>query len=368
LTGLAAMALLSAGLTVLFAARAHALNRRLARRAEEEVLLRDAAAALTGAEVLPEALDRVAAAGMALGEADAAYVARPDHQGSIEVVGRAGEGAPPVGARASYHGSITEHLVRTGRHEVVTDFGGQENEIGRIVAERCGTCSGLAVPLGQDGDVIGALILIHKTGHSAATPEEVIGRMRVLGALTALALRRDRLVAAVEAERSRLDAVIQQMPVGVVLAEAPSGRVVLFNRKASEIWGQPLALADRIDEYAEYQGFHPDGRPYEPDEWPMARSMQTGERVEGEEIDIVTFDGTRRVVRISSAPILDPSGRVVAAVVTMFDITERRKLEEASAFLDEASRVLASSLDYNATLLATAHLAVRSLADYCAVH
>jgi PAS domain S-box-containing protein len=368
LSGLSTLALVSALLTAFFASRTHTLNRRLARRTEEEVLLRDAAAALTGAEVLPEALDRVAAAGMGLGEADAAFVARPDDAGLVEVVGRAGEGAPPLGTRASYSGSITEHVVRTGKHHVVVDFGGADHEIGRIVAERCGPCSGLAVPLGQDGEVVGALVLIHKVGHSAATPEEVLGRMRVLGALTALSLRRDRLVTAVEAERSRLEAVIEQMPVGVVMAEAPSGRVVFSNQKASEIWGKPAALADRMAEYSQYEGFHPNGRPYEAHEWPMARSLRTGERVDGEEVDIVTFEGARRVVRLSSAPILDSSGRVVAAVSTMFDITKRRRLEEASAFLDEASRLLASSFDYNATLLATARLTVRRVVDYCAVH
>ncbi|HKP74935.1 MAG TPA: ATP-binding protein [Longimicrobiaceae bacterium] len=51
----------------------------------------------------------------------------------------------------------------------------------------------------------------------------------------------------------------------------------------------------------------------------------------------------------------------------MQDVTERRRAQDADAFLAEASRVLSSSLDYEATLAALAQAAVPALADWCAV-
>ncbi|MBV9879450.1 MAG: PAS domain-containing protein [Gemmatirosa sp.] len=55
--------------------------------------------------------------------------------------------------------------------------------------------------------------------------------------------------------------------------------------------------------------------------------------------------------------------------VTMFfeDISARRRAQEASTFLAEASRVLSASLDYETTLRTLARAAVPRLGDWCAV-
>ena len=58
-----------------------------------------------------------------------------------------------------------------------------------------------------------------------------------------------------------------------------------------------------------------------------------------------------------------PDGRLFTVV--MRDITARRRLEEHQAFLTKASAVLATSLDYESTLLSVAHLAIPHLADCC---
>ncbi len=49
------------------------------------------------------------------------------------------------------------------------------------------------------------------------------------------------------------------------------------------------------------------------------------------------------------------------------DITEHKQAEDAQRFLTEASDLLASSLDYRATLASVARLAVPTLADWCGV-
>jgi PAS domain S-box-containing protein len=49
------------------------------------------------------------------------------------------------------------------------------------------------------------------------------------------------------------------------------------------------------------------------------------------------------------------------------DIHERKSMEDALRFLSEASAVLASSLDYKATLASVARLAVPRIADWCVV-
>ncbi len=55
------------------------------------------------------------------------------------------------------------------------------------------------------------------------------------------------------------------------------------------------------------------------------------------------------------------------AIAFFQDITDRRRQQEASAFLAEASRLLGSSPDYHATLRNLARAAIPRLGDWCAV-
>ncbi len=59
----------------------------------------------------------------------------------------------------------------------------------------------------------------------------------------------------------------------------------------------------------------------------------------------------------------------VGAIVGHFhDITERKEAEERVGFLSEASKLLASSLDYQTTLTTIAQLVVPLLADWCTIY
>jgi PAS domain S-box-containing protein len=98
------------------------------------------------------------------------------------------------------------------------------------------------------------------------------------------------------------------------------------------------------------------------------------ERLEREKASPYTDDGTWRHLKKDGTPIdveistnsIEFEGRL-ARVVLAHDITERKRADEALRFLAEAGTVLASSLDYEATLDAVAHLAVPHLADMCLV-
>ena len=86
-----------------------------------------------------------------------------------------------------------------------------------------------------------------------------------------------------------------------------------------------------------------------------------------EEYRVVRADGAVRRVRDRAFPVRDAGGCVVRHAGIAEDVTDRRQVEERLAFLTEASRALASSLDYRATLASVARLAVLSLADYCTI-
>jgi PAS domain S-box-containing protein len=127
------------------------------------------------------------------------------------------------------------------------------------------------------------------------------------------------------AERAYLESILQHVPAGVVICEAPSGRVLYGNERIQEIFGRPGGNAETVNEYIKWEGFHPDGSQYEPHEWPLARSISTGEIVSGEEIHAKHQDGKKMVLLVSSSPIRDKAGRILAGIVIDHDISERHK-------------------------------------------
>ncbi|MFO8006925.1 MAG: MASE3 domain-containing protein [Candidatus Brocadiia bacterium] len=130
-------------------------------------------------------------------------------------------------------------------------------------------------------------------------------------------------------QRARLEAVLRQLPAGVIIAAAPSGRTILANEEVERIWRRPFVASETIEDYSCYPAFHADGRPYEPDEWPLARAILQGETVDEEEMDVMRDDGTLGSILTSAAPIRDEDGTVRAAVMTMHDVTERNRARDA---------------------------------------
>lgn len=175
------------------------------------------------------------------------------------------------------------------------------------------------------------------------------------------------LVTQLETERARLEAILQQLPLAVVIAEAPDGRLIMGNQQVEAIFRHPYHAASNVDGYREYRGLRPDGTMMEPHEWPLARALSSGEVIVAEEVDILRGDGTRGTIRLNAAPIHERDGTIQTAVVVFEDITEQRRNERALEFLIEASEILAKSLDYETTLESVAGLIVPRLADWCVV-
>ncbi|WP_437926329.1 PAS domain S-box protein [Sorangium sp. So ce291] len=196
-----------------------------------------------------------------------------------------------------------------------------------------------------------------------------------------LARRRiEQLAEQLEHERHKLEQVIQQMPHAVYIADAPSGQLVMGNAQGAEQLGRPFVASADVAAYsAAYEGFHADGRPYAPHEWPLARAVASGELVRSEPVEMLRADGSRAIIEYSAAPIRDASGQIVAGVVVGVDATARiralrdeqrrseqlRGLAEASLAVNSApslDRMLAE-ITGRARSLIGAHQSVISMTD-----
>jgi PAS domain S-box-containing protein len=136
------------------------------------------------------------------------------------------------------------------------------------------------------------------------------------------------LINSLKTERAFQEAVLQQMPAAVIIADAPSGRLRMGNDHVEQIWGGQFRASRNIEEYQQWVGYHPDGSQYRPAEWPMARAIRAGEIVLGEEIRIQRFDGSEGVIAMNAGPIRNARGEIVAGVAAFTDITEMRHSEQ----------------------------------------
>ncbi|MBW3570497.1 MAG: PAS domain S-box protein [Gemmatimonadetes bacterium] len=172
-----------------------------------------------------------------------------------------------------------------------------------------------------------------------------------------------------EAQRQRafLESVLRQMPGGVLIAEAPDGRIVMHNAEAERILRHPVRPL-RIGEYAERGMLRADGTPLPPEEYPMARVLLRGETIVDQEVPYRLGDGTRATLRVSASPVVDAEGRTVAAVSTFTDVTEELRQVRKEHLLAEVSEVLSSSLEPREVIQQLARLCAGNLADYCIVH
>jgi PAS domain S-box-containing protein len=146
---------------------------------------------------------------------------------------------------------------------------------------------------------------------------------------------RERLLADIEAERNRLTQILQQMPIGVAIAEAPSGRVLFNNLEAVRLLRHTLLPTEDYKGYEQYGAVHEDGRSYRAEEYPMWRSLFLKDVIKGEEMRYRRGDGTDTMFAVDAAPVYDSAGRMVLAVVTFIDIADRKAAVRALSESEE---------------------------------
>lgn len=126
---------------------------------------------------------------------------------------------------------------------------------------------------------------------------------------------------------ARLKAVLDAVPVGIVLADAPTGRITGGNARVEEIFGHSILPTPDIDAHREWRSSHADGRPVEPVEYPLVRVLQGEPGFPSLEVLYHRGDGRDAWVRLIAAPIKDPSG-LRGGVVACLDIDQERRVQE----------------------------------------
>ena len=144
-------------------------------------------------------------------------------------------------------------------------------------------------------------------------------------------------------ERGLLQAVIQQAPLGISIAWADGHGEI--NARLEQMLGHGAGTSGDA-RYASFHALHEDGRPYTPEEYPTIRALRGGETLINEPMRYRNpRSGEVRRLELSSTPVRDEAGRILAAVTIVIDVEDRLRAEEYQGVLNrEISHRLKNSL------------------------
>ncbi|MDX9992789.1 MAG: PAS domain S-box protein [Anaerolineales bacterium] len=189
--------------------------------------------------------------------------------------------------------------------------------------------------------------------------------------LFAVVIDRQQVEDDLRASTNQLAVILGGIAEGITV-QRRDGSLLFANPIAAQLVGLPdeqtmIALApEKIMENIEI--FDEEGQIFPIQNLPGRRALRGEEKAS----ELVRFQfkntGQEGWWIIRSAPIFNANKQVQFAVNIFHPITDIKQAEEDQRFLAEASDMLARSMDYEAVLANIAQMAVKNLADWCAVH
>jgi PAS domain S-box-containing protein len=190
--------------------------------------------------------------------------------------------------------------------------------------------------------------------------EDLLQMMKGVGSQIGQFIERKRAEDALRESEERFRLMAETIP-SILWTAAPDGTVTYAN----EHWFEYCGLTRKPD-----AGEWPEPIVHSED---YQRCMEAWNRslLEGTDYEIEVrnrrHDGSYRWFVTRAVPLRDDSGSIVQWFGTTTDIDDRKRADQTSRFLADASASLAELTDYESTLQRVASLAVPAFADWCAV-
>jgi PAS domain S-box-containing protein len=249
--------------------------------------------------------------------------------GPIEgLVGKPLESFVPDADRRSFRRRLLASVEARGAQEWELTLDGRRRTVETKVS--------VAPMVGQSGDVEGFRWIIR----DVTVTKQAERQLRTLN--VELERRVVERTAELEHERGRLQAVVDQLPAGLVIVDAVSTAGLFVNAVAEDLVGPngdggPFERRLRL--------FRANGDLYPAAERPLARALRRGETTAAEEALVERPDGSRTLVQVGAGPLRDSEGRIEGAILTLLDLSERERLEQSEReFVTNAAHELRTPL------------------------
>ena len=212
----------------------------------------------------------------------------------------------------------------------------------------------LGVPIRHREQVVGNLYLADKNGGEPFDDEDV-RTVELLAQRVGVAVLIARLYHGELEGRSFLQAVVDQMPEGVVVLDA-AGKMTHCNRAAMALSTGPSGQVDEFGNAMIFDLRTPSGAPLPFGEIPAVRAMREKRRLNGIEVAVMAPGGRLVPLLVNVAPLRNARGEAAGAVALFKDITADKELQRVR---DEWISVIAHDLrqPVNAVSVSTHNLA-----------
>lgn len=144
-----------------------------------------------------------------------------------------------------------------------------------------------------------------------------------------------------------LMAAIEQTPAGILIADIPDAKIRFASSTALSIRGvspTPLTGISYEQHSQNWQTYTLNGELYPPEKSPLAKAVLNGVTTQNEEVIIRREDGEFRWVLTNASPVFNNNGDMIAGMVVLTDITDRKKSEEALHESERRTSTLISNL------------------------
>ncbi len=223
-----------------------------------------------------------------------------------------------VGHDALQHGRLWD-VYRPGEE---TPIPPAERPMARAIRTGAVTLNETLLMRRPDGTKLPLLCSAGPIRNNAGT---VIGAVLCWRDVTELVAAQDALAA----NECRLRAILQQIPAAIFIIESAEGDATFQNERLAKVLANPILSNAEARQTLRGWALHEDGTPYRLEEYPSRRAFSQGVTIEAEPMIYRRPDGQIVNLEMHAGPIRDLEGRIVAAVGVVYDVTERKRQEEA---------------------------------------
>jgi PAS domain S-box-containing protein len=133
-----------------------------------------------------------------------------------------------------------------------------------------------------------------------------------------------------------MNALLDNLQVGIFMAEAPSGKPLLANKRALELLGRDIISGAVKETLAENYRAYRRGTDdlYPKDEMPIVRAM-AGENCFIDDMVVLRPDNSKTLLEVFGSPVRDKQGNIIAGLISFSDITKEKQREDRFRTISE---------------------------------